>query len=125
MIIVWSGFGFVTVLIAFGFGALGEAVLQPAIVSLYPTAPATLGMAVGLLVAAGANWYLGKYLNTQPGRELIDPKTNQKVVLRRRHSLFWIPIEFFSALLLVLAVFAIASPASFDIKTPPPHSVAS
>ena len=82
MFIVWSGFGFIAVILALGFGALGDAVLHPAIDHL------------------------------RPGRELIDPKTNQRVVLRRNHSLFWIPIQYVSALMLIAAVVVVVSPST-------------
>ncbi|MFC0385310.1 hypothetical protein [Muricoccus vinaceus] len=57
---------------------------------------AFLAASLGLLAAAGVNWVVGRRLNRQPGREMIDARTGERVLLRRRHALFWIPMEYWS-----------------------------
>jgi len=53
----------------------------------------------GVLVAI-----LGMKFKTAPGRELVDPNTGQRVVLRRKHTIFYIPLEIFGAILIVFGV---------------------
>ncbi|MGU3358896.1 hypothetical protein ACLBWX_01040 [Methylobacterium sp. M6A4_1b] len=45
-------------------------------------------------------------MNGRPGRELIDPRTGERVVLRAWHTLFWIPMQYYSVLLLLLGALA-------------------
>lgn len=53
-------------------------------------------LAIAMFVAAAANWRIGKRLNGKPGRELIDAKTGERVLLQSRHDLFWIKMEYWS-----------------------------
>jgi hypothetical protein len=66
MLFIWSGWGIVVI-------------------------PVALGTAV-----AAATWIVGRRLNTTPPRALIDPATNARVLLRRRHTLFWVPAQYWS-----------------------------
>ena len=68
-----------------------------------------LGLVAGLLAAAVVNWFVGIRLNNRPGRELIDAKTGERVVLRRRHSLFFVPMQWWSVPLAAGAVIAFVS----------------
>ena len=68
-----------------------------------------IGYIVGSLITAALLWWLGKRLNSAPGRELVDPKTGERLVLRRRHSLFWIPMQWWAIPYLVVAAFVLIS----------------
>ena len=98
--IVWTGAGglvFVIAVVAAGIGAV-----------LGGTHPAA-GGGLGLIAGSVAIWFLGKRLNG-PGstRVLIDQKTGEQVVLRRKHTMFWIPMEYWAVFLGLLAVCLIA-----------------
>ncbi|WP_188150839.1 hypothetical protein [Teredinibacter waterburyi] len=60
---------------------------------------------VGALIfvaASGINYLFGDYVNSRPGRVLIDPKTREVVELKDSHTFFWIPMQYWSfAFLLV------------------------
>ena len=101
--IIWSGWGVLTAVLALIGAVAGDQALQPLIAPLSPALPANSGIAIGLLLAALANGLIASRLNG-PGRELIDAQTGQRVVLRRRNSLFFIPMRYWTAVLLVLAV---------------------
>lgn len=101
--IIWSGWGILVVPIvaisvgvfAIGTGAAG----------LNEVA----GIIVGFLVAAPLTWLLGRKLNgPDASRTLVDPQTGGTVVLRRRHSLFFIPIQYWSIPCVILAVLLLA-----------------
>jgi len=104
MLFIWSGLGVLTLpIVALTVGitvALGmrglEAIGRPDL--------AYLAFSLGLLLAAAVNWVVGRRLNRAPGRELVDPSTGERVVLRRRHTLFWIPMEYLSVLLALAAL---------------------
>jgi len=99
MLIVWSGYGFLSAVI-FVAGTVAGLVLDENV-----TAVGNYGIVLGLLLAAGVNWAVGiRFNNPSKDKELIDPKTGGCVMLRRRHTLFWIPMQYWSVLPLVLAV---------------------
>jgi hypothetical protein len=103
--ILWSGWGILTLLFA-----LGGAALRGALHGLVPALSDHAAIAIGLLAGAAVNWWVGIRLNSQPGRELVDPKTGGKVILKRRHTLFWIPMQYYSALLVLIATVAVFAP---------------
>lgn len=104
--IIWSGWGLLTLVIAVGMGGL-VAALTGSAMGLADHARFTgLPLAVGLLAAAAVNWWAGRRLNARPGRELVDPTTGETVVLRQRHSLFFVPMEWWSVVLLLAAAAA-------------------
>ncbi len=111
--IIWSGLGFLVVAIAF----VCELVAQLLATQLtgnpdYYTMHGWVG-GLGLFVAGGFCLLLGSYLNNSGGRVLTDPKTGETVVYRRRHSLFFIPMQWWGVLLVIGGTVL-----SFQHKTP-------
>ena len=96
MLFIWSGWGIVVVPVALGtavaVGALGGLALR----ALGHPELTFLAVSLGLFAAAAATWMVGRRLNTTPPRALIDPATNARVLLRRRHTLFWVPAQYWS-----------------------------
>ena len=88
--IVWQGFGFLVALI-------------PVVILLLFS---VLGIdknfkfseEVTLLATAIIVWLVGRKLNSQPAKILIDPQTNQEVILKNKHTMFWIPMEYYAIL---------------------------
>lgn len=107
--LIWSGWGIlvvpVTLLVGGGVTVLLGALLNAAGLDRM----VGLALAAGLLAAAAANWWVGRWLNGRPGRVLLDPATGQQVVLRRRHSLFFIPAHWWAVPLAVAAAIAFVS----------------
>lgn len=101
--IIWSGWGILTVVIAVLVGGGVTALLFPAFEALGLHRISGLAVMLGLLAAAAANWVVGRRLNTRPGQELVDKATGQTVVLRRTHSLFFIRMEWWSVPLAIVA----------------------
>ena len=48
---------------------------------------------------------LGLYLRGKGGRVVVDKQTGREIVLRRRHTLFFIPIEYWGLVVVVLGAF--------------------
>ncbi|WP_375465363.1 hypothetical protein [uncultured Methylobacterium sp.] len=105
MLLIWSGWGILVLPVVMGtaiaVGALGGLALR----ALNHPELTFLAVSLGLFAAAAANWLVGRRLNGTPPRELIDPTTNQRVLLHRLHRLFWIRMEYWS-LPVALAAFA-------------------
>lgn len=97
--IIFRGFGILSVLIAaafaFAFAFLGN---------LFPSGPhqnnVQYGVALGLCVAAVANWFFGRHLNSG--------MREAKVNVLKRHSLFFLPMEYWSLAMLLGAIFFMA-----------------
>lgn len=109
--VIWSGWGILVVLIPF----LALAALQLGADSLvgagtYRQHNGWLAPVV-LVASALAIWLLGRRLNGQSGRVLIDEATGERVIMRPRHSLFWIRMEYWAAVLALGAIWmAVARP---------------
>ena len=107
LVIFWTGYGFFT----FGIfvGAVGTVA---AIVSLtlgervFDAHPAFFGL--GLIVAAIANWFVGRKLNKRPGLLIFIPPKGRRRVAKRRHTIFMLPMEYWSAAMLLWALYEFA-----------------
>lgn len=88
--IVWQGFGFlvalVPVVILLLFSMLG-------IDKNFKYSEEVTLLATAIIV-----WVVGRKLNSQPAKILIDPQTNQEVVFKNKHTMFWIPMEYYAIL---------------------------
>ncbi|HUY41284.1 MAG TPA: hypothetical protein VMV82_06925 [Candidatus Dormibacteraeota bacterium] len=101
--VIWRGWGIlaaVFVVVGFFVGAFVAGAVR---------AVPGLGGGVGVILSAVPIWLVGRRLNSGAGdRVLVDPSTGQHVVLQRRHTLFWIPMQWWAigALLLGLILSA-------------------
>jgi hypothetical protein len=105
-IIVWRGYGILVPVLAVLVGFVPLAAVESVIGSAKYQPFAGVLALVTCSAAAAAIWVVGRALNGQPGRVLVDPNTGQRVVLRKRHDLFWIPFEWWSV---AVAAFGVIS----------------
>lgn len=96
MLLIWSGWGILVLPVVLGTALLVGASGGLALRALGHPELTFLAVSLGLLAAAAANWFVGRNLNGTPPRELLDPATNQRVLLHRVHKLFWIRMEYWS-----------------------------
>ncbi|SFM72548.1 hypothetical protein [Methylobacterium pseudosasicola] len=96
MLLIWSGWGILVVPVIVGTAVVVGALSGFALRALGHPELTFVAVSLGLFAAAAANWLVGRRLNGTPPRELIDPVTNQRVLLRRLHKLFWIRMEYWS-----------------------------
>ncbi|COK33440.1 Uncharacterised protein [Streptococcus pneumoniae] len=61
-------------------------------------------MAVMFIISGVMSWYLGKYINKPDGKVYIDAETGEKVMFKKKHSLFFIKMEYWGPILGVIAV---------------------
>ncbi|MGE5516172.1 MAG: hypothetical protein ACM31D_10165 [Bacteroidota bacterium] len=98
--VIWQGLGilipFVVVLMTQGLVALAEKLGGPGAYNANPLwGVAAMGLSA-LVVTA-----LGIYLRRRGARVVVDKETGQELVLRSRHTLFFIPMEYWGAILVV------------------------
>ncbi|UII22326.1 hypothetical protein [Fulvivirga ligni] len=94
--IVWSGRGFLSVLILFLSFAL--------CVSILPKDLSNYAFVVACLAAGAFSWFMGKKWNEQEGQIVIDKATGQEINLKPNHSLFWIKLQYWGIIFGVLAL---------------------
>lgn len=91
--IVWRGWGILTVAIAVAaFAAVELTTAGPSDAWSFRAR-----VAVALMIGAAMNLWVGRRLNTAPARVLIDVKAARRIVVRPRHDLFFVPMEYWSA----------------------------
>jgi len=59
---------------------------------------------IALFLAAIAVYFLGRYLNTRPGRIVIDKITGKEIELKRIHSLLFLRFEYWGFILAAVAI---------------------
>ncbi|MGA2125268.1 MAG: hypothetical protein ABSG76_03860 [Xanthobacteraceae bacterium] len=124
--IIWSGKGILVFLIAVAGLVLGTpiAMLAQSLVGGGPSpdAPPAYAIAIGLLIAAAGNFYLARWLDDPAKtRTLVDPQTNQTFVLRDRSSLMFIPVRYWTYILVGLAVLGLVLAATGHISPAHPR----
>ena len=110
MFVIWSGFGFLALLVPIVTVLATTALANASSGPLYSTLhhwPATLGALLG----AGAVYLISMRLNAN-GRTLVDPATGQSVVLRRKHTLFWLPLQLWAAIIAIVGLVYLVLPPS-------------
>ena len=102
--LIWSGLGILIPVIVAVCALLSEMVLNAALHDdkYYQSHswPALLAMTIAAMFV----WLLSQRLNKQPGKRLVDPATGKDVILRPRHSLFFVPVRYWPPLLVVCGV---------------------
>lgn len=82
--IIWTGWGILAFIIL-AFGATYNA--------------------IGLFIAAILIFLIGRTLNNKESDKiLIDPYTGEQYLIKNRHTLFWINMEWWSAISLFFAI---------------------
>jgi hypothetical protein len=111
--IIWSGLGYLVVVIGFGTLLLTELVSEKITGDDQFYQRHGWVVLVGMLVAAALTHGLHRVLLRQRERVLIDKQTGQEVVLRTDHSLFFIPVKWWPLVFAAIGVgFAVAGGAS-------------
>lgn len=103
--IVWSGLGFLVPAIAFAIWVIMNLMVD-GIYGDGADAERVVASAIALLLSAPAIWFSGKALEG-PGRLVIDKETGEEMILRRRHTLFFIPMKYWAFPAIVGGLFAI------------------
>ena len=107
--IIWSGWGILAPVVAVLVGGSVALLLGGGLESAGMTRWVGLGPALGCLAGAAAVWWVGRWLNGRPGRELVDPRTGERVLLRPSHRLFFIPMQWWAVPLVVIGLFVLVA----------------
>ena len=105
--IIWSGKGFLVAVITFGFSLIANFISNSVTGSGVYWDAHKWPLAVSLFFSAVPCWFIGRYFQNREPQVLIDPKTGKKVVLRKSHTLFFIPIMWWGPILAVFGLIAL------------------
>jgi hypothetical protein len=99
--VVWQGYGFLVALIPLllGIGAAfaADSIWGPGTIQTH----GRLIYGTVALVSGGLIFMLARRLSRRPKRVLVDKETGQEVVLEESHTLWFVPLRFWAALLAV------------------------
>ncbi|HFX6226098.1 MULTISPECIES: hypothetical protein [Acinetobacter] len=105
MIFIWQGLGFLAIVVPFLVVLLVNIVVDQIYGTGYYSSHHIFA-AGGLIVSAVVIWFLGMRLNNKKhDRILLDQVTGETVILKKKHTFFWIPLQYFSIVLIAFAVF--------------------
>jgi hypothetical protein len=102
--IIWQGFGFLVAVVGIGILALTEYAVRAITNNDFYFPSHGWPKLVGLWLAAAAVYGLARYFDSRPGKVVIEKATGREFVLRKRHSLFFVPMKYWTYILLVLGV---------------------
>ena len=102
--VVWQGLGilvpFVVIVTMAAVQWLADLMMGGGFYSHHTATQVTAALLAAVFVTA-----LGLYLRGKGGRVVVDKETGREIVLRRRHTLFFIPIEYWGLVVVVLGAF--------------------
>jgi hypothetical protein len=104
MFIVWQGVGFMGLLVPVLFLVGGNALVDSMLGKGYSSAHGW-SMALMIALSAAVVWFIGWKLNARPGRQLIDAQTQEVLTFKPKHTIFWIPLQYFAGILAAIALF--------------------
>ena len=84
--IVWSGKGFISVLVLI--------VSLLLLVNVLPKDQGDYAFVFAFFVAGAFSWFMGKKWNEEEAKTFIDKATGQEIILKPNHSLFWIKLQY-------------------------------
>lgn len=101
MIFVWSGRGFLLLIIWIA-SAIASIELLPKELGIHPAGIASF-------ITAAFGWYFGKKWNNKEGRIVIDEQTGERLEIREHHTFFWIKMQYWGIIFSILGVIFLAS----------------
>ena len=102
--IIWRGAGFVGAIVVIVCLLGGQYILDSVMGQGY-TSSHKWAASVFILTAAAINWLIGINLEKFPPREWVDPKTQQTVLVKEKHTIFFMSLKYFAMLLAIWAIF--------------------
>ena len=107
MLIIWRGAGAAVILLAILAALVTNIVTSSWFNQNNFLQDHAWAQTVALWLAGAGCWFLGRYLHSKPGRILVDKASGQEVTIKPNHSLFFIKLEYWGPILLVIGFFVL------------------
>ena len=101
--IIWKGLGF-----------LGALILVVAIVTANSIAEDLQGWA--FLISAVPVWLLGRYFYKRPAEIMVDPKSQQNVMVKPAHDLFWVELDYWAIIFGIFGISLLLPETGFNTR---------
>ena len=105
MLLIWKGWGILAVLIPVAFLILSQLGFDAIYSKGFYETHSSWIVPLALLLSTPLIYFIGNKLNNKPGRLLTDPKTNEEIVLKDTHDLFWIPLQYWSFIIGIITIY--------------------
>ncbi|MCR5761849.1 MAG: hypothetical protein K6G00_00525 [Treponema sp.] len=105
MWLIWKGFGILTVFFAFA-SMIGVQLIVDNVLGTGYWKNNAWPLSLSLIISGLICWFLGRYLNSRPGKIVIDKETGEGFELRKTHSFFFIPLQYWGVIYSILAIIA-------------------
>ena len=103
--IIWSGHGYLVAVFVFGASLLMELATESAFNDDNFYQREAWPLALALVIAGVLSFLVGLALNSSGERRLVDPTTNEEVVVQaEQHTLFFMKMHWWGPILFVIAV---------------------
>lgn len=102
--IIWNGLGFLVVIIFIAAVLFTEFAVEILTGNDQFYQENAWVMLIGMLIAAASTYCLHRLLLLKKGRVVVDKETGQEIVLRSRHSLFFIDVKWWPVLFVALGI---------------------
>lgn len=102
--IIWNGLGFLVAVITFLLLLCAEYVTESLFRDESYYQAHGWPKLLAFFLAGAVVWPLGAYLNRRRGKVMIEKETGKEVLIKPKHSFFFIRMEYWGPILLVLGV---------------------
>lgn len=102
--IIWNGAGFIVVIIAFLMLLLTEISVEAIFDDEDYYQAHGWPKLVAFFISGCLVLLIGRYLNKKEGKVLIEKDTGKEVILKPKHSLFFINVEYWAYILFALGI---------------------
>ena len=102
--IIWSGWGFLIAIIIFINSLIGELLCRVITRDNQYYQQHNWPITVVLIISGVICWFLGKYLNSSNGKLYIDKETGEEVQISKKHTFFFIKMEYWGPILGVIGL---------------------
>ena len=107
--IIWQGKGWLVAVIIFGCSLAANLLTNWWTGSGEYWDQTKQPFAASLFVAGVICWFLGSHFEKEPTRVLVDEATGEKFTLQPKHTLFWIPMKWWSVIAIVGSILVVVN----------------
>ena len=100
--LVWQGWGILAALLPVVFILLMELLVSSPLGSTFPDAR-NWSTPLGFVLSAIPIFILGHKLNNKPGRIVVDQETQEVIELKKKHTFFWLPLQYWSFAIIAMS----------------------
>lgn len=103
--IIWHGWGILAALIPYFSILFTEIIVEKIFQDKFYYQNNSWPMYLGLIIGIVLVYLLSLYLSKEKGRVVVDKQTGKELILKNKHTLFFIDIKYWPYILLLLTIY--------------------